>query len=87
MRENRFDTIYTDYVDCNSLTISLLNARSLKRHAADISRFRRLTENDILCLTESHITNDTDVAEIKEQLSTFEIYFNSCGVRHENLAF
>ena len=25
--------------------------------------------------------------EIKEQLSTFEIYFNSCGVRHKNLAF
>ena len=66
LRENRFDTIYTDYLDCNSLTISLLNTRSLKRHAADISRARRLTENDILCLTKSQITNDTDVAEIKE---------------------
>ena len=87
LRETRFDTIYTDYVDCNSLTISLLNARSLKRHAADISRTRRLTENDILSLTESQIANDTDVAEIKEPLSTFEIYFNSCGIRHENLAF
>ena len=65
----------------------MLNTRSLKRHAADISRARRLTENDILCLTESQITNDTDVAEIKGQLSTFEIYFNSCAVRHENLAF
>ena len=87
LRETRFDTIYTDYVDCNSLTISLLNARSLKRHVADISRTSRLTENDILCLTESPTANDTDMAEIKEQLSTFEIYFNSCGVRHENLAF
>ena len=87
LRENRFGTIYTDYVDCNSLTISLLNTRSLKRHAVDISRVKRLTENDILCLTESQITNDTNVAEIKEQLSTFEIYFNSCGVRHESLAF
>ena len=38
-------------------------------------------------MTESQITNDTDVAEIKEQLSTFEIYFNSCGVRHKNFAF
>ena len=35
----------------------------------------------------NQITNDTDVAEIKEQLSTFEIYFNSCGVRHKKLAF
>ena len=48
LRENRFATINTDYVDCNSLTVSL-NTRSLKRHAADISRVRQVTENDILC--------------------------------------
>ena len=87
LRGNRFKTINTDYVDCNSLKVSLINTRSLKRHAVDISRVRRLTENDILCMTESQITNDTNVAEIKEQLNTFEIYFNSCGVRHQNLAF
>ena len=62
LQENRFDTIDTDHVDCNSLIISLLNARSLKRHAVIISRVRQLTENDILCLTESQITNDTDVS-------------------------
>ena len=73
MRENRLDTIITNYVYCNSLTVSLLNTRSLKRRTADISRTRQLTENDIICLTENQITNDTDVAEIKEQLSTFEI--------------
>ena len=73
MRENRLDTIITNYVDCNSLTVSLLNTRSLKRRTADISRTRQLTESDIICLTENQITNDTDVAEIKEQLSTFEI--------------
>ena len=76
LQENRFDTINTDHVDCNSLTISLLNARSLKRHAVDISRARHLTENDILCLTESQITNDTDVTQVLEQLSSFKIYFN-----------
>ena len=65
----------------------MLNTRSLKRHAADISRGRRLKENDILSLTENQITNDTDVSEIIEQVSTFEIYFNFCGVRHENLIF
>ena len=64
----------------------MLNARSLKRHAVDISRARQLAENDILCLTESQITNDTDVTEVLEQLSSFKIYFNSCGKRHQNLA-
>ena len=38
-------------------------------------------------MTESQTENDSDLAETKEQLSTFEIYFNSCGVRHKNLAF
>ena len=61
LQENRFDTTDTDHVDCNSLIISLLNVRSLKGHAVDITRARQLTENDILCLTESQITNDTDV--------------------------
>ena len=71
LRENRFETINTDYVGCNSLTVSLLTTRYLKKHAADISRARRLIENNILCLTESQIMNDTDVAEIKEQLFQF----------------
>ena len=35
--ENKFDTINADFVDCNSLTVSLLNTRSLKKHAVDIS--------------------------------------------------
>ena len=39
-------------------------------------------ENDILWLTESQTTNETDGAEIFEQLSTFKVNFNSCGARH-----
>ena len=38
-------------------------------------------------MTESQVTNATDVAEIKEQFSTFIIHFNSCGVRHQSRAF
>ena len=49
------------------LEMSLLNARSLKQHAVDISRARQITENDIVCLTESQITNNTDVTEVLEQ--------------------
>ena len=86
LQENRFNTIDTDHVDCNRLTISLLNPRSLTRHAVDVSRARQFTENDILWLTESQITNDTDVTEVLEQLSSFKIYFNSCAERHQELA-
>ena len=82
-----FDRIYIDHVDYNSLTVSLLNTRSLLIHAVDINRIKELMENDILCLTESQITNDTDGTEIFEQLSTLKVCFNSCGARHQNLAF
>ena len=90
LRENLFDRIYIDmliYVVCNSLPVLLLNTRSLVRHAVDINRTKQLMENYILCLTETQITNNTDGTEIFEELSTFKVYFNSCGARHQNLAF
>ena len=64
LQENRCDTIYTDNVNSNSLSVSLLNTRSLKRHTVDINRARQLTENDILCFTKSLIAYDTDVTEV-----------------------
>ena len=90
LRENLFDRIYIDmliYVVCNSLPVLLLNTRSLVRHAVDINRTKQLMENYILCLAETQITNNTDGTEIFEELSTFKVYFNSCGARHQNLAF
>ena len=70
LRENLFDRIYIDHVDCNSLTVSLLNTQSLVRHAVDINRTKELMENDILYLIESQITNDTDGAEIQLSRNT-----------------
>ena len=63
LQENRLGRSYTVYVDCNSLAVSLLNARPLKRHAADINRARQLTDNYIQHLMESHITTNTDVTD------------------------
>ena len=63
LRENLFDRTYIDHVDCNSLTVSLLNTQSLVRHAVDINRTKELMENDIQI--ERQITNDTDGAEIQ----------------------
>ena len=71
----------------DSITVLLLSAQSLVRRAAYINRTNELMENDILCLKESQITNDTDGVEIFEQFSTFKVYFNSSGARHQNLTF
>ena len=70
LRENLFDRIYIDHVDCNSLTVSLLNTQSLVSHAVDINRTKEPMENDILYLIESQITNDTDGAEIQLSRNT-----------------
>ena len=64
LRENFFDRIYISHVACNSLTVSLLNKQSLVRDVVDINRTKELMENDILCLIESQVTNDTDGADI-----------------------
>ena len=68
LRENLFDRTYIDHVDCNSLTVSLLNTQSLVRHAVDINRTKELMENDIQI--ERQITNDTDGAEIQLSRNT-----------------
>ena len=41
----------------------------------------------ILYLKEIQNTSNTDRAEIMDKLGTFKIYFNSCGVRHQNRVF
>ena len=76
-----------NHVDSNSLTVSLLNTQSLVRGVVDINGTKELMENDILILTENQVTNDTDGADIFEQLSTLKVYFNFCGARHQNFGF
>ena len=62
-------------IDANSLTISLFNKRSLRRHALDLKEIKHLTGNDILYLKESQISIDRVVTDIVNELNTFQIYF------------
>ena len=52
-----------------------------------MSRTRKLTENNILCLTENQIGSDPDAAKVLEQLSSFKIYLNSCVLDNKILQF
>ena len=65
----------------------MFNTRSLERYPAGIKRARQLTDDEILCLTESRISNDTHLTDILDQVSSFKIYLNLYGVKHQNLAF
>ena len=43
------------FVSCDSLTINLLNVRSLYKHSIDIACDQRLLECDLLCFTETQV--------------------------------
>ena len=70
----------------DSLTITLLNTRSLKKHAIDIKSDKRLMETDILCLTETHILPNQDVEDIEAQLDSFMIGYKNCHDKFQSTA-
>ena len=57
-----------------SLTVTLLNTRSLKKYAIDIAKESCLMKSDILCLTETQIRIDQDTFNIKQALNDFDVF-------------
>ena len=82
-----------DYIeDCmpatkHSLTITLLNIRSLYKHAIDISCDHLLLKNDIICLTETQILPNQDTTVIDNTLADFKILYNNSTDKFQSLAF
>ena len=70
----------------STLSIALLNSRSLRWHPDDIaSDFRRMN-NDALLLTETQLSSDSDLDEIKNLLDKLIFSFNMNGHRFSSLA-
>ena len=69
-----------------TLSVALLNTRSLKTHAADIASDWRLMNNDMLFLTETQLSRGSDVNEIQTILDKFSISFNMNDYRFSSLA-
>ena len=65
-------------VSLDSLTITLLNVRSLSKHSSDIAADARLTATDIFCLTETQLLTESDVSVIETHLSDFKFEYNNC---------
>ena len=47
----------------NSLTVCLLNTRSLKKHVDDLKRDKEIFNTDVLCLTETQVEQGTDFTD------------------------
>ena len=59
-----------------SLTITMLNTRSLRKHAIDIASDELIIDSDIVLLTETQITAGNNLTTISEQMKDFHIVHN-----------
>ena len=72
----------------DTLTIALLNRRSLRRHSEDILSDVDLMQNDILCLTETQLYLNEDTTDITTKFhNNFLMYYNSSTDKHRSIAF
>ena len=69
-----------------TLSVALLNTRSLKKHAAYMPSDLRLMNNDILFLTETQLCSNSDANEIQTFLDRSSISFNMNDYRFSSLA-
>ena len=70
----------------DTLSITLLNTRSLNRHAVDIASDKDLLNTDLLCLTETQLMPDQNNAHINETLHQFDIIHNKCIDKFQSLS-
>ena len=63
-------------VSLSCLTITLLNTRSLKKHAVDIAADEVIKDCDIIFLTETQVESTDDISTISDILNEFTIIHN-----------
>jgi len=81
-KESAFQPLEDLDIVPHSITITLLNTRSLRKHSIDISADKHLCNSDIICLTETQLLPDNDTSSIEGDLHEFVLEYNSCG-RHK----
>ena len=80
LRENSiFKNIEKIIVTDDSITILLLNVRSLSKHTCDIKSDGRLMSNDVLCFTETQLQHQHLPNGIGQYFENFRISFNNNG--------
>lgn len=73
-------------IDENSFTFTLLNVRSLPKHAIDIKCDKSIMESDILLFTETQLTAEPDATVIKT-LNPFSLSCNNMSAdKYSNIA-
>ena len=73
-------------ISSKTLTFTLLNTRPLRKHAIDITSDSRLTESDVLFLTEIQLADADNIKNIHSLPNDFPIDFNNSNFRLSSLA-
>ena len=73
--------------DSYNFVITLLNVRSLKKHAIDLRYDKQIHNSDILALTETIISPFEDISPILNTLNCFQIIQQDHWNSHLSLAF
>ena len=72
--------------ETETLTIRLLNTRSLNKHAIDIECTSSIIDTDLLCLTETQLVPGQNTATVQDILNNFNFFFNSGIDKFESVA-
>ena len=70
-----------------TFSLTLLNTRSLNKHAIDVAADNVFLESDVICFTESQLLPDQDTTHIENTLNDFNMTYNSSTFKYESLAF
>ena len=86
--ESMWTPLLLPQITSDSLTITLLNTRSLRKHSDDILNDIALINNDVLCLTETQLYLNEDTSEVTSKFqNSFRMYFNNNRDKYRSTAF
>ena len=81
-----FENIENIFVTDDTITILLLNVKSLSKNACDIKSDARLMSNDVLCFTETQLQHQHLLNGIDQCFENCRIFFNNNDKKFLSLA-
>ena len=88
LRQNSiFENIEKICVTNDTITILLLNVKSLSKHSCDIETDDRIMSNDVLCFTKTQLQYQHSLNGIKQDFENFRIFFNNNDNKFLSLAY
>ena len=82
-----FDSVQNIDISNDTLSLFLLNVRSLKKHARDLKSDIRIMNNDIVCLTETQMSPESTIPNADSFNAIFDIFMNNNENKFLTLAY